>query len=96
VKVLLAWLGQTDLDAAADEQRVGRGPIAGAVEDRPFDRLVLLNTYGQDEAARYATWLGGRNGGAPALEIIPVDLPNPVDYEAIYKAAVDAVEAVRL
>ena len=95
MKVLLAWLGQTDLDAAADEQGVGRGPIAGAVEDRQFDRLVLLNTYGQDEAARYATWLGGRNGGAPALEIIPVELPNPVDYEAIYKAAVDAVEAVR-
>ena len=92
VRFLLAWLGQTDLDAVDDEGGVGRGPIAGAVEDRDFDRVVLLNTYGDEQAARYAKWLGERADAAPALEIVPVDLPSPVDYEAIYHAAVGAIE----
>ncbi len=95
MKILLAWLGQTDLDAVDGERRIGRGPIAGAVEDRDFDRVLLLNTYSEDQAARFATWLGGRTNGRPALEIRAVDLPSPVDYVAIYKAAVDAVESAR-
>ncbi len=91
----MAWLGQTDLDASVDEAKVGRGPIAGAVEDRAFDRVLLLNTYPGEKAAHYAAWLGARTDAAPALEIRPVKLPSPVDYAAIYKAAVDAVESVR-
>jgi len=95
VKILMAWLGQTDLGASRDEQRVGPGPIAGALDDRSFDRVVLLNNYPEGEAAHFATWLGKRTGGHPSLEIRPVDLPSPVDYSAIYKAAVEAIETVR-
>ena len=72
----MAWLGQTDLDASVDEARVGRGPIAGAVEDRDFDRVLLLNTYpatSRPPATRPG--LGARNDAAPALEIAPSNSP---------------------
>ena len=95
VDVLIAWLGQTDLDASVNESKVGRGPIAGAVEDRDFDRVLLLNTYPSDQAARYAAWLGARTEAMPALEVRQVQLPSPVDYAAIYREAVAAVESVR-
>ena len=95
MKLLLAWLGQADLDGVSNEQRLGAGPIAGAVAERSFDRLVLLNTYPEDEAARYAAWLGARTGGTPALEVRQVSLPTPVDYRAIFEEAVKAVERAR-
>jgi len=92
--LLMAWLGQTDLDAAKDEAKVGAGPVARALEDRVFDAAILLNTYPEAAAAGYLEWLRARVGH-PAVEIRQVQLDSPVDYGAIYRNAVDAVEDAR-
>jgi DNA-binding NtrC family response regulator len=94
-RVLLAWVGQTDLNAARDEATIGPGPIAGALLDRTFDAAVLLNSYPTDDVSHYLGWLGERTGGAPPVTLRPAALPSPVDYPAIYRAAVATVEEVR-
>jgi len=93
--LLLAWLGQTDLDAAKDSDSVGLGPIAGAVTERVFDAAVILSTYPRTKTSHYAKWLGDLPGHHSAVEIRPVPLSSPVDYEEIHRAAVAEIEAAR-
>ena len=94
-ELLLAWLGRTDLDAVDGPDRVGLGPVATALTARPFDAAVLLTTYRPTESRRYEAWLGELPGHSTTLELRPVTLPSPVDYEAIYRAAVAEIEAAR-
>ncbi len=41
-RVLLSWIGQTDLRAPIEQAVVGLGPIAQALEARAFDEAFLL------------------------------------------------------
>ena len=66
-RVLLAWIGQTDLKASKGDASVGTGPIAQAVDKLPFDHVLLLNTYPKADAGLFEDWLGdlgldGRHG----------------------------------
>ena len=49
-KVLVAWIGKTDLRAPTESEQVGVGPIAQALEARAFDEAFLLSDY--DEQGR--------------------------------------------
>lgn len=90
--VLLAWIGQTDLDCASG-RRSGRGPIASAVAAREFDGLVLLSNYAQASNAAYLGWLEA--GGAPPAHLRHEPLHDPTDYGAIHAAAVRAMDFAR-
>ena len=90
--VLLAWIGQTDLDCASG-RRSGRGPIASAVAARAFDALVLLSNYEQAKNGPYIGWL--KNSGAPQVHLRYEPLHDPTDYAAIHTAAVRAMDFAR-
>ena len=45
MNVLVSWVGQTDLDAAAGDAKAGIGPIGQALTKRAYDLVVLLNNY---------------------------------------------------
>ena len=90
--VLLAWLGQTDLDCASG-RRPGRGPIASVVAARAFDALVLLSNYAPAQNRAFADWLAGAN--APPLHLRHEPLHDPTDYGAIHAAAVRALDFAR-
>ena len=90
--VLLAWIGQTDLDCAVG-RRSGRGPIASAVAARTYDGLVLLSNYPQASNNAYNTWL--EETGAPQVHLRFEPLRDPTDYGAIHAAAVRAIEFAR-
>ncbi len=90
--VLLAWIGQTDLDCASG-RRSGRGPIASAVAARELDGLVLLSNYPQASNSAYNTWL--EETGAPPVHLRFEPLRDPTDYGAIHAAAVRAMEFAR-
>ena len=62
-RVLLAWLGNTDLKAAAGEL-VGDGPIAQALQARQFDQLVLLDDQKAGLGEGYAAWVRKKCGTA--------------------------------
>ncbi|MBK9974270.1 MAG: sigma 54-interacting transcriptional regulator [Planctomycetes bacterium] len=84
--VLVAWLGNTDLKAVSDSESVGLGPIAQAVESRPFDRAVLLSDHSELQTGSYCSWLGKRS--SKEVECIAEKLKSPTDFEGIYRAAV--------
>ena len=90
--VLLAWIGQTDLDCA-DGRRTGRGPIASVVAARAFDALVLLSNYAMAQNRAFVDWL--TETGAPPVQLQPETLHDPTDYGAIHAAAVRALDFTR-
>ncbi len=44
-KALISWVGDTDLRAVNEGDRVGLGPIARAVSELEFDFIFLLSNY---------------------------------------------------
>ena len=90
--MLLAWIGQTDLDCAAGP-RQGTGPIASVVAARTFDGLVLLSNYAAERNRLFTDWLA--KSGAPPVHLRPETLNEPTDYGAIHGAAVRALEFAR-
>ena len=89
-RVLVGWIGQTDLRAVAESAAVGLGPVASALSGRRFDHAVLLLSYRGQEAERYAGWLKRRT--PVPIRVIEVELPSPMDFAAVYAAAVKGCE----
>lgn len=89
MKVLISWIGKTDLDASRGEPKAGEGPIGQAVAARPFDRLVLLSDYPKSDASNYTAWLA-RKTQAP-IDLKPKKLSGPTNFGEIYEAVVDVV-----
>ena len=90
--VLLAWIGQTDLDCASGG-RPGRGPIGSVVAARRFDALVLLSNYPAQQNRAFIDWLVG--AGAPSVHLRTEVLTDPTDYGAVHAAAVRAFDFAR-
>jgi transcriptional regulator with PAS, ATPase and Fis domain len=90
-KSLLAWIGNTDLKAAAGEEAIGLGPIAQAVVVRDFKYVVLLNNYGDRPGRKYKRWLAGRTEAS--ISVVEQKLSSPVDFGEIYAAARRVVDA---
>ena len=88
--ILMAWVGKNDLAAASGDQQAG--PIAGAVDARRYDRVVLLNDWPPEKGKAYAAWLKTRTGAE--LELRQVKLTSPTNYTEIYRAANVAVADV--
>ena len=90
--ILVAWIGQTDLDCAVG-RRSGRGPIASVVEARGFDELVLLTNYEHEQSRAYVDWLRGLTRGN--LHLRREKLEDPTDYRAIHNASARALDFSR-
>jgi transcriptional regulator with PAS, ATPase and Fis domain len=89
-KLLLAWIGNADLRAPAENEQVGVGPIAQALEARVFDEVFLLSNYDEKAVATYLKWLRGRS---PArIEVVEEKLSGPTQFGEIHEAAVRAVQ----
>lgn len=56
-KILISWIGMTDLRASKRIEGVGIGPIAQAVTNRLFDKVVLISNYSEVENENYINWL---------------------------------------
>lgn len=90
-KVLICWVGFTDLRAAEESQEVGLGPIAQAVDARDFDEVVLISDQPQHVTKAYVDWLRSRN----SIQIILhyEKLSGPTNFGEIYEAAVRVLNA---
>lgn len=92
-KILISWIGRTDLRAVKEGEIVGLGPIAQAVRAVSFDMIVLLNNFPESEAQPYIHWLQGiRNIPVASRQ---VTLTSPTNFAEIYEAATEAVQACR-
>ena len=52
-KILISWIGRTDLRAVAEGDSVGLGPIAQAIRAVSFDQVLLLNNFPEAEVKPY-------------------------------------------
>lgn len=89
-KVLVSWVGKTDLRAPTESDQVGVGPIAQALAARSFDEAFLLSDYDERTVAPYVKWLRGRTGAR--IEVLQEKLSGPTQFGEIHEAAVRAVE----
>lgn len=96
MRVLFAWLGNTDLRAASNTEarrtEDGIGPIAQAVRADTYDLLVLLSDHAPAKSTGYVAWLKSRSGVRVRVE--KAELPSPTHYEAIYRHATRVVAQV--
>jgi DNA-binding NtrC family response regulator len=89
-RVLVTWVGATDLRAPSESHNVGLGPIAQAIEQRQFDEAYLLSDYDESRVSPYVDWLRARS--AVRIEVLAAKLSGPTQFGEIYEAAVRGVE----
>ena len=90
-KVLVAWIGNTDLGASEGDPKAGIGPIAQGVRAHPEHRVVLLSDHTPAKGAAYLKWLKSTTGAN--VEVRQCKLPSgPTNFGEIYEAAVDVLE----
>lgn len=86
MKVLFAWIGNTDLRVSgvgtAPNPNDGVGPIAQAVIASPYDKVVLLTNYPAIKNAAFAEWLAKKTEAEIGIET--TELTSPTNYEEIY------------
>ncbi|RKH69396.1 sigma-54 interaction domain-containing protein [Corallococcus aberystwythensis] len=96
LRVLIAWVGTSDLYGPSKAAAGDVGPIAQALDVRTFDRVVLLESFSKPEHQNmlqpYVTWLRGRT----KAEVVerPETLAGPTDFGGIYEAARRACQDV--
>jgi DNA-binding NtrC family response regulator len=88
-RVLMAWVGKTDLRAPSEAALIGQGPIAQALDALEFDEVFLLSDYDETLVAPYLKWLRGR--AKPKLTVLPEKLTGPTNFGEIHEAAVRGV-----
>ena len=88
-RILISWIGFTDLRAPAEFELVGIGPVAQAAETYRFDEIVLLNNYPEKDVSHYIEWLKPRTDGKIFLHFHK--LSSPTNFGEIYEAAVETV-----
>ena len=85
-KVLLCWIGTTDLRASQGDD-VGEGPIAQAVEKLGFDEVFLISNYlSDDRVTAYVEWAKKRS--STPYRLYEERLSSPTHFGEIYEAAV--------
>ena len=85
-KVLLCWIGTTDLRASQGDD-VGEGPIAQAVEKLGFDEVFLISNYlSDDRVTTYVEWAKKRS--STPYRLYEEELSSPTHFGEIYEAAV--------
>jgi DNA-binding NtrC family response regulator len=91
-RVLVAWIGKTDLAAPTKSDSVGLGPIAQATKSRVFDEVVLLSDHPEAEVKPFVRWL--ETQGSPVPQVIREKLSSPTHLGEIFQAASRACETV--
>jgi DNA-binding NtrC family response regulator len=84
-RVLVSWIGRTDLRAVTDSAAVGDGPIAQAVRARAFDVVALLTNDDETAVAPFIRWLQAKTSAR--IEVEHVALPSPTAFGSIHVSA---------
>jgi DNA-binding NtrC family response regulator len=91
-KILVSWVGRTDLRAVEESDRIGIGPIAQAINERHFDKIILISDYPESETKHFTQWLEAFTK-SPII-VHPKQLTSPMDFGEIHQAVVDVLENI--
>ena len=85
MKILLCWIGNTDLVCAEREDPNNLGPIVQALAIERYDKLVLLDNYHDARVAPFLNRVRERSGLVP--EVHQTRLSSPTAHKEIYSVA---------
>lgn len=91
-KVLISWVGRTDLQAADGKPEAGEGPVGQAVQKIEFDEVNLLCNYSKTEHDKYVNWVRKKTKGKIVSH--QIKLSGPTNFGEIYEAAVEVIIGV--
>ncbi|MBK9214630.1 MAG: sigma-54-dependent Fis family transcriptional regulator [Chloracidobacterium sp.] len=89
-RILLAWLGNTDLKASSGNEKAELGPIGLAITSRAFDQIDLLSNHSKAATVAYVKWIHTLR--KISVRIHYENLSRPNNYEEIYRAALRVVD----
>lgn len=96
-RVLIAWIGVTDLNGPLNEVKGDIGPIAQAISSHEYQRVVLLEYFSkpahQELLPSFLSWLHSRT--AAPVEMISAELRSPTDFGRIYSTAREACRRIK-
>ena len=93
MKVLAAWLGNTDLGMARSGVKAPVGPIAQALDADKYDLLLLLVNQPTKDCKEYVSWL--QNVAPIVVETFTAKLSSPTDFADIYRNALEALKKLK-
>src|SRR5688572_6973917 len=93
MKLLLSWIGLTDIRASEELESAGIGPIAQAVTNRNFDLIVLLSNLENSKNSNFIKWL--RTKTNTPTDLREVKLSGPTEFGEIYKIAIKNIEDLK-
>lgn len=88
-KILISWIGRTDLRAVEESATIGLGPIAQAIGSISFDQVALIGDYPKIEVDKYLSWLSGIKKVPTTLH--QATLTSPTNFGEIYETAVKTI-----
>lgn len=91
-KILVSWVGRTDLRAVKEADEIGLGPIAQAVNARHYDRIHLISDYPEEETSCFSEWLEEQTESP--VSVYPAKLSSPTAYGEIHQTVVDVLEKI--
>jgi len=91
---LVSWLGRTDILAGQGHPDVGLGPVAQALEQKKYRRLVLLSNYPSEESESFHGWIASRNPET-IIDIRRIELSGPTCYKDIFQGAVQVLMDIK-
>jgi len=91
-RVLISWVGRTDLNASEAKPEAGEGPIGQAVARIELDEVNLLCDCALSDSNRYLKWLKPQTKAK--LITHRVKLSGPTNFGEIYETAVKVITGV--
>ena len=85
-KILVAWIGRTDLKAEQGDPAAGIGPICQAIRSYPYGAIHLLSNFEPSDARLFVKWLEGEV--RLRIQLHSVKLSSPTNFGEIYQCAV--------
>lgn len=95
VRILISWIGGTDIRTFLDPKKREQGPIATALRPSGATGVLLLDGMGTDASAQLAIWLSEFSGIPVHRHEIPLP-QGPAHHETIFAGVLPELHRLRL
>jgi transcriptional regulator with PAS, ATPase and Fis domain len=93
MKVLLAWIGNSDKKAVRPDKPSDKSPILEAIKVFSYDAAQLISTFPKSETDDYIEWL--KQYTQIKISVHFAELTSPTNHEEIYRAATQVIKSVQ-
>lgn len=84
MKILLCWIGNTDLMCAERNAPDNLGPIAQAIQQGNYTQAIFLDNYCNDRSTLFTKWIISQT--STRIDIRSIALTSPTNHKEIYAA----------